>query len=66
LHSRTAYVDWPEAERRRYLLRLWLDTGLVKQIPVSWQERYADTKAWATNPKPPIFDLSTRRNDLVH
>jgi hypothetical protein len=24
LHSRTAYVDWPEPERRRHLLRLWL------------------------------------------
>ncbi len=24
LHSRTAYEDWPEAERRRHLLRLWL------------------------------------------
>jgi hypothetical protein len=25
LHSRTAYEDYPEAERRRYLIRLWLD-----------------------------------------
>lgn len=24
LHSRTAYEDWPEIERRRHLLRLWL------------------------------------------
>ncbi|MBK5306099.1 MAG: TauD/TfdA family dioxygenase [Frankiaceae bacterium] len=24
LHKRTAYVDWPEPERRRHLLRLWL------------------------------------------
>jgi hypothetical protein len=24
LHARTAYEDWPEAERRRHLLRLWL------------------------------------------
>ncbi|MBN3266051.1 TauD/TfdA family dioxygenase [Bordetella bronchiseptica] len=24
LHSRTAYEDWPETERRRHLLRLWL------------------------------------------
>lgn len=24
LHSRTSYVDWPEPERRRHLLRLWL------------------------------------------
>jgi hypothetical protein len=24
LHARTAYEDWPEAERKRHLLRLWL------------------------------------------
>ena len=24
LHSRTAYEDWPQPERRRHLLRLWL------------------------------------------
>lgn len=24
MHSRTAYEDWPEAERKRHLLRLWL------------------------------------------
>ncbi|HEY0697823.1 MAG TPA: TauD/TfdA family dioxygenase [Micromonospora sp.] len=27
LHSRTAYQDHPEPERRRHLIRLWLDTG---------------------------------------
>ena len=26
LHSRTAYQDHPEPERRRDLIRLWLDT----------------------------------------
>jgi alpha-ketoglutarate-dependent taurine dioxygenase len=24
LHDRTAFVDWPEAARKRHLLRLWL------------------------------------------
>ena len=24
LHARTGYVDWPQAHRRRHLLRLWL------------------------------------------
>ena len=24
LHSRTSYVDFPEAERRRHMIRLWL------------------------------------------
>lgn len=66
LHSRNAFEDWPDTERRRYLLRLWLETGLVDRIPDSWAERYADMKAWEADPKPPVFDLSARRTDLVH
>lgn len=27
LHSRTDFEDWPEPERRRHLLRLWLSNG---------------------------------------
>ena len=27
VHSRTDYVDYPEPERRRDLIRLWLDAG---------------------------------------
>ncbi|WP_417519757.1 TauD/TfdA family dioxygenase [Minwuia sp.] len=39
-HSRTAYEDWPEPERRRHLLRLWLacDDGPV--LPESLIENY--------------------------
>ncbi len=33
LHSRTEYEDWPEPERRRHLLRLWLDTGGARPLP---------------------------------
>ncbi|GIS89034.1 MAG: hypothetical protein CM1200mP18_17440 [Gammaproteobacteria bacterium] len=29
LHARTSYEDWPEPERRRHLLRLWLSTEMV-------------------------------------
>lgn len=28
LHSRTDFEDWPEPERKRHLLRLWLSTGM--------------------------------------
>lgn len=66
LHSRTAYEDWPEHERRRYLLRLWLDTGLVAAMPASWIERQSDVDLWQRSPKPPIFDLSMRRAELAH
>jgi hypothetical protein len=27
LHSRTLYEDWPEPERKRHLLRLWMSNG---------------------------------------
>jgi hypothetical protein len=27
LHARSAYEDWPEPERKRHLLRLWLNTS---------------------------------------
>jgi hypothetical protein len=66
LHSRTAYEDWPDPARRRYLLRLWLETGLVERMPPSWAERYEDMDLWQRTPMAPVFDLSARRNDLIH
>ena len=36
LHSRTAYVDWPEPERRRHLLRLWLACEDGPAVPESF------------------------------
>jgi len=33
LHSRTAYEDWPEPERRRHLLRLWLACDDGPRLP---------------------------------
>lgn len=66
LHSRTDYEDWPQSERRRYLLRLWLDTGLVPQLPASFADRFADTLEWQKHPKAPTFDLSMRHADLAH
>lgn len=32
-HSRTAYEDWPEQERRRHLLRLWLACEEGPDVP---------------------------------
>lgn len=34
-HSRTAYEDWPEPERRRHLLRLWLACDDGPELPAS-------------------------------
>ncbi len=66
LHSRTDYEDGPNSERRRYLLRLWLETGLLARLPPSFEERYADMREWQRHPKPPIFDLSAVHTELAH
>jgi hypothetical protein len=34
LHSRTAFEDWPEPERRRHLLRLWISIPEVQPLPL--------------------------------
>lgn len=39
LHSRTAYEDWPETERRRHLMRLWLACDDGPPLPAAMHER---------------------------
>lgn len=36
MHSRTSYEDWPEPERRRHLLRLWLACDGGPTVPASF------------------------------
>jgi hypothetical protein len=38
LHSRTSYLDWPESERRRHLLRLWLACEDGPALPSNYTE----------------------------
>lgn len=33
MHARTSYIDWPEKQRRRHLLRLWLATPTGRPVP---------------------------------
>ena len=40
LHDRTAYEDWPEPERKRHLLRLWLAAPGARPLPPSFAERF--------------------------
>jgi Taurine catabolism dioxygenase TauD, TfdA family len=42
LHARTAYEDWPEGERRRHLLRLWLSPPGARPLPPVFAECYGD------------------------
>jgi hypothetical protein len=40
LHDRTAFVDWPEPEHRRHLLRLWLAASDARPLPPVFAQRY--------------------------
>ena len=40
LHDRTAYEDWPEEDRKRYLLRLWLSPPDGIDLPEAFSGRY--------------------------
>ena len=40
LHDRTGFEDWPEPERRRHLLRLWLAADDARPLPDVFAQRY--------------------------
>lgn len=40
LHDRTAFEDWPEPERKRHLLRLWLAAPGGRPLPPYYAQRY--------------------------
>jgi Taurine catabolism dioxygenase TauD, TfdA family len=40
LHDRTAFEDWPEPERKRHLLRLWLAVPGARPLPKIYAERF--------------------------
>jgi hypothetical protein len=40
LHDRTSYVDWPEPDRKRHLLRLWLAAPDARPLPQIYTQRY--------------------------
>ena len=40
LHSRTDFEDWPEPERKRHLLRLWIAPSGARPLPPSFAPRY--------------------------
>ncbi|HZZ32928.1 MAG TPA: TauD/TfdA family dioxygenase [Phenylobacterium sp.] len=39
-HDRTAFEDWPDLERRRHLLRLWLAPPDAQPLPPVFAERF--------------------------
>lgn len=44
LHARRAYEDFPEPERKRHLLRLWLSAREGRPLPEVFSERYGEIR----------------------
>ena len=40
LHDRTAFENWPEPERQRHLLRLWLAPADARPLPAVFAQRF--------------------------
>ena len=40
LHDRTAFLDWPDPEKRRHLMRLWLSIEGDRPLPECFRQRY--------------------------
>ena len=47
VHSRTAFEEYPEMERKRHLLRLWLATPEGRPLSAAYANRYGDLKRGA-------------------
>jgi hypothetical protein len=44
LHDRTSFEDWPQIEKRRHLLRLWLSAPNDRPLPDVFRERFHSTE----------------------
>jgi hypothetical protein len=40
LHDRTGFLDWPDASKRRHMMRLWLSIENDRPLPPSFKQRY--------------------------
>jgi hypothetical protein len=47
LHDRAAFTDWPEPERRRHLLRLWLAAPGDRPLPEAFAARFGSVEIGA-------------------
>ena len=44
LHDRTAFIDWPEWEKRRHLMRLWLTVPGDRPLPTVFASRFGSVE----------------------
>lgn len=44
IHGRTEIFDWPELERKRHVIRMWLATPTGRPLPYSWEDAYTSVE----------------------
>lgn len=44
MHDRLGYEDWPEAEKRRHLLRLWLCSPDARPLPEAFAQKFGQVE----------------------
>ena len=54
LHSRSAYEDWPEPNRKRHLLRLWLHDRAGRPLPDNVRENFVGVEVEETKHTAPL------------
>ena len=53
-HARTEYHDWPEPERRRHLLRLWLEVDGIRPLIDEFRDQTYGINIGDTPPSAPL------------
>ena len=56
LHSRTGFTDWPEPERKRLLLRLWLKAQPSRAVPPHLRRYYGEDGMFIDGRTETVFD----------
>jgi hypothetical protein len=54
LHSRTTFEDWPEIERKRHLMRLWLTDPAGRPLIPGFREAISGVNIKGVAPKAPV------------
>ena len=54
LHTRTEFVDWPELERKRHLMRLWLCDDTGRPLVPGFRERFQGIEVAGMVPTAPV------------
>ncbi len=54
LHSRTAFEDWPEPERKRHILRMWLTTHGARPLPAEFAQQSAGIRVPGVSLRAPL------------